>query len=238
MRKTLVAAAGVAALTLFDISAASAQTSPFAGPYVGALAGGAFGNVAITAPNAYPDPAEFLLTPAGLLAGTYAGVNVAIPGAGLFVGIEGMVVGGWLADSDEIDDTFSGDGFTITGSTTLRWQAGLLARAGFTAGPVLIYATGGIVLGGFSDRYTETLFDLPYVYYDLEAQSGMRVGWAAGGGMEFSLGGGWTIRGQYLLTDFGTREVEAVDYVDTEQRTVTFDNGLFQTVTIGISRYF
>lgn len=243
MRKGLAVAAGVAALTLFEIAAANAQTGPFAGPYVGALAGGAYGNVTILSPDAYPDPATFNLTPAGFLAGTYAGVNVVVPGAGAFVGVEGIVMGGWLGDSDVITDYFSGDGLTITGSTQLRWQGGLLARAGFATGPVLIYATGGIMVGGFADRYTDRLEDVyipndPYVYYDLEANSGVRIGWAAGAGMELALGNGWALRGQYLLTGFGSRDVQAVSNVGNQERTVTFQNGLFHTFFLGISRYF
>lgn len=238
MRKGLAVAAGVAALTLFDIAAANAQTSPFSGPYVGALAGGALGNVSISTPDAIPDPAGFLLMPRGFLLGTYAGANLVAPGSGAFVGVEGVVIRGWLADSATVTGEYGGDGFTITGSTELRWQGALLARAGFTAGPVLVYATGGLVIGGFTDRYTETLEDGDFLIYDILAESGIRFGWAAGAGMEVALGGGWTIRGQYLLSDFGAREVEAVDLVGNQERTVTFDNGPFHTFTLGVSRYF
>ncbi|MCC5984050.1 MAG: porin family protein [Rhodobacteraceae bacterium] len=94
--------------------------------------------------------------------------------------------------------------------TRLRTSGSLRLRAGYAMDRTLFYGTGGIAMGrytandGFND-YSET-----------------RTGWTIGAGLEQALEGGWTIRGEYRFTDFGTATIGA-DSAGME--TTEFRNG-------------
>ena len=79
----------------------------------------------------------------------------------------------------------------------LRTSGSLRLRAGYAMDRTLIYGTGGIAMG----RYTanDGMFDY----------SDTRTGWTIGAGVEQALEGGWTIRGEYRFTDFGTSTIGA-----------------------------
>lgn len=79
----------------------------------------------------------------------------------------------------------------------LRTSGSLRLRAGYAMDRTLIYGTGGIAMG----RYTAN--DGFYDYSDT------RTGWTIGAGVEQALEGGWTIRGEYRFTDFGTSTIGA-----------------------------
>ncbi|MBV8319229.1 MAG: porin family protein [Hyphomicrobiales bacterium] len=81
-----------------------------------------------------------------------------------------------------------------------RWLATARAKLGYTIwDKTMLYVTGG---GAW------TKIDFSRV--DLGAQTGTgfqqsnnRSGWTVGGGLEYALGYGWSIKGEYLYVDFG-----------------------------------
>ncbi len=76
--------------------------------------------------------------------------------------------------------------------TRLRTSGSLRGRAGYALDRTLIYGTAGVAMG----RYTAT--------DGFDEFSETRTGWTIGAGVEQALEGGWTIRGEYRFTDFGT----------------------------------
>jgi outer membrane immunogenic protein len=95
---------------------------------------------------------------------------------------------------------------------TLRARLGMLV--GFVGTTVLYYATGGLAYGGVSANTTvsQTLsasntppgFPAPPTWSSTGGMSGMRVGWAAGVGMEWLFFPNWSTSFEYLHYDLGT----------------------------------
>jgi outer membrane immunogenic protein len=83
----------------------------------------------------------------------------------------------------------------------LHWLATFRARAGVTVGRgnTLLFATGGLALGG-----VENLRTLPPEVGEGKAT---RVGWVAGGGIEHMLSRNWIVRAEALYVDLGSETV-------------------------------
>jgi outer membrane immunogenic protein len=163
-RRTL---AGVAALTLFDIVAAQAQTPPppvdWSGFYTGVNVGYRAGDFSGTSSYAglpqfpwnffntfsglnFPYPTTGTsLKPSSAVGGLHAGYNYNRIAPNILVGFEGDVVWG---NGKKSNTWFFGDssgqrGFA-TFSTSINWQASLRGRVGYWNGPWLLYGTGGV----------------------------------------------------------------------------------------------
>jgi high affinity Mn2+ porin len=96
-------------------------------------------------------------------------------------------------------------------------------RLGYAAGSWLFYATGGLAFAG--ERYLNT----PAVGSD-EKKLNMRLGWAAGGGVEYAFAPHWSLRLEYLYSEFQNAGVQ-------------FDSGAahastlnFQALRVGLNR--
>lgn len=166
--KKSAAIAGLAALTLLDISAATpaeAQSAgnPFTGAYLGGHAGYAatgsttFTGDAYTITGLPSDPTEIVPVPGrrdefemdGALGGAHTGYNFVTPGNFLF-GVEGDWT--WLGADDSVNfnsgrvEIGGGDGviFQHRSDIELEWQATIRGRLGFLAGNTLFFATGGV----------------------------------------------------------------------------------------------
>jgi outer membrane immunogenic protein len=85
----------------------------------------------------------------------------------------------------------------------LRGRLGILVTPSF-----LIYGTGGLAYGGVeaNTTITETLgfSDTPGSFGTSGGFSGTRVGWTAGGGVEWMFAPRWSVKAEYLYYDLGT----------------------------------
>ena len=102
----------------------------------------------------------------------------------------------------------TGDGFLTIGSK-LDWMATSRGRIGVTFNDVLIYGTGGLAVGEF-----RTSLNMQCLQNGCGANSttklnqtatftDYRLGWVAGGGIEYLLAARWLLRAEYLHADFG-----------------------------------
>jgi len=71
-------------------------------------------------------------------------------------------------------------------------------RVGVAFGPALLYATGGLAYGTLDATITRNTANTVSA-----SNTGMRVGWAAGGGAEYALNRNLSLRLEYLHTDLG-----------------------------------
>jgi opacity protein-like surface antigen len=137
----------------------------------------------------------------------------------------GNIVVGALAEYsvNTVQDTVTGFSTTpafYSFTRELESTAAVRAKLGYAMGPALIYGTGGYAYGKFdntfrtsntANRFTETT----------ESDDG--DGWQAGGGVEYALGRGLTVSGEYLYTSLSVDSpVIRVDSTGTTPATNPF----------------
>ena len=92
--------------------------------------------------------------------------------------------------------------FTINSSTSSDWLITLRPRAGFLATPqFLLYGTGGLAVANLKANFLFT--DTFAGATESASISTTRVGWTVGGGGEYALLNGWSIKAEYLYVDLG-----------------------------------
>ncbi|MBN8938139.1 MAG: porin family protein [Rhizobiales bacterium] len=136
-----------------------------------------------------------------LSAGTVPGSNTGFVGGaqiGYNYQINNFVLGG-EADFGYFGVSRSGlvgGGSTVTWRT--RWDGSLRARAGVAIDRTLLYVTGGLAFADFGVRQTAALVP------DISANQ-TRVGWTLGAGVEYAITPNWTVRGEYLYANYGSK---------------------------------
>lgn len=90
--------------------------------------------------------------------------------------------------------------FTITQFAGTSWLYTLRPRIGFTRGPVLVYGTGGLAVTDVD--YTALFTDTFASALEHGGKTGTQTGWAAGAGVEFKPGRRWSLKGEYLRSEF------------------------------------
>ena len=150
------------------------------------------------------DMESFKLSPSGGIGGGQIGYNWHAAPNWVF-GIEADLQGSGQRDSvclNCVVITAEGPiGTTLT--QRIDWFGTLRARAGWTNGPVLFYATGGLAYGHIStDEIVQTIPFLTSVT-TAGSFSQIKTGWTAGGGIEARLFGNWTGKVEYLYMDLG-----------------------------------
>ena len=132
--------------------------------------------------------------PKGMLGGVFAGYQM--QSGNLVYGVESDVEFSKLKASTTT--TYSGEDIYHSVKTAMRGS--LRARLGYSFGPAMIYATGGVAAASFNT--SKTNLDFP----NDGSQSGKttRFGWTIGTGVEYKLSSAWSLRTEYRYTDFGS----------------------------------
>jgi outer membrane immunogenic protein len=98
---------------------------------------------------------------------------------------------------------------TATVSRQVDWLGTLRGRLGFLASPTfLIYGTGGLAYGGVTanTNITQVVVNDPTLapYSSFGSLNNTRVGWTAGGGVEWIFLPNWSVKAEYLYYDLGS----------------------------------
>lgn len=135
----------------------------------------------------------------GWLAGGQAGYSFVLDG-GLVIGVEGSY--DWTGEVGTL-----GDGTTAIGifddatlTNTLNWQGDLVARAGASAGPIMVYGLGGLAVAS----NTIHIFGTNLGPVESEV-SNTHFGWTAGAGVSAIVGQISTFI-EYRYSDYGTAD--------------------------------
>jgi outer membrane immunogenic protein len=130
----------------------------------------------------------------------------------------GRFVFGGLVDISRTDVTDSVTAFSTTPAfysftRKVNYVTGLRARVGVGNARVLAYATGGGAWGNIEQVFTTSNSVNTFVPADDsgsggdDEKSGKNVwGYQAGGGVEFKIGAGWSLTGEYLFTSLDNRK--------------------------------
>ena len=156
----------------------------------------------------------------GVIGGVQAGYNVRLP-SGMLLGVEADITFPNYLTSNSVVSSLA----TARSALTEQWDyvATARGRVGYATGPWLAYATGGLVWAG--DRFLNS----PAVGSD-EKILNTRLGWAAGGGVEYAFAPHWSARLEYLYSRF---EKADIAFPSGAHYTSTLD---FQALRLGLNR--
>jgi outer membrane immunogenic protein len=169
------------------------QPSTWTGAYVGIVAGRAWGESRFD-DGLTSNPFDI----DGHTIGGTAGYNLHIQ-RGLVAGIEAdlsysSISGKFGPGNLGQPNGNSWDCYTGACVTDVNWFGTLRGRLGFAADRFLVYATGGLALGGVDSKIRN---DADWV------TGGINLGWTAGGGIEVAFAPGWSAKIEYLHVDLG-----------------------------------
>ena len=207
-------------------SGVSAQTADWKGFYVGGNAGGVKGvsdssTSTVFSPTGYfaasSVPAIYtvgkqLLSPRGFTGGGQVGYNFQ----------KDHWVLGFESDFGvmHVSDNFSGTtpypccaptNFTVKQTISTDWLWTARPRFGFAGGPVLVYGTAGVAMT--NPNYQALFTDTFATAHENAGISGVKTGWAGGGGVEFKIGSAnhWSLKGEYMYASFGSDTVTSTN---------------------------
>jgi outer membrane immunogenic protein len=111
-----------------------------------------------------------------------------------------------VSASRSLYDAVNYIGVSGTVSSELTWLSTIRGRLGYSWGPTMIYATGGVAFGGVKNSVSA------YGYEDIhgiasvsasESKTSTKTGWTAGGGIEHMFSPHWTVKAEALYVDLG-----------------------------------
>ncbi|HEY0224059.1 MAG TPA: outer membrane beta-barrel protein, partial [Pseudolabrys sp.] len=107
---------------------------------------------------------------------------------------------------------FKGQGSSSLASDTLVSGTGgayatVRGRLGYAWDRALLYATGGLIVADLGTSVNDNGFPLatPGIIYTDKTK--FQAGWTVGGGVEYALAHGWSVKGEYLHFDLGSKRV-------------------------------
>lgn len=141
---------------------------------------------------------------------------------GLFAGYEqqfnNIVLGAEISvnnlsidKSHAVTDTFISDPnvqFVVKQSLKANWQESLRLKLGFAQQCWLAYLTGGLAAthlkytSSYNDDNSQPGLNLPGAYGS-NSTSSTQFSWIVGGGVEYALNDAWSVKAEYLYTNFG-----------------------------------
>jgi high affinity Mn2+ porin len=194
------------------------QIYDWTGLYFGAHAG--FGRGHSNAVLSDPSIATTSNAFGGPIGGLQAGYNIQLPSR-IVLGFEADVSFPNYIDGNSVISTLATAKSYVV--EQMDFSGSARGRLGYAAGAWMVYATGGLAWTG--ERYLNT----PAVGND-EKSLRMRLGWAAGGGVEYAFAPHWSLRLEYLYSEF-------------QNAGVRFDSGAahastlnFQSLRVGLNR--
>ena len=156
----------------------------------------------------------------GVVGGVQGGYNWRLP-SGLLLGVEADLTFPNYLPSNSIISRLISPNSDVTHS--LDYVGTLRGRLGYATSHWLFYATGGLAFAG--ERFINT----PAAGSD-EKIIHQRLGWAAGAGVEYGFAPHWSVRLEYLYSQYQRADI---GFPQGAQHSSTLD---FQQVRIGLNR--
>ena len=139
----------------------------------------------------------------GVVAGLHAGFNH-LSGPWL-AGLEATFALSTLDGATAVSADAFVPGMVVHTNSDTRWLASVVGRVGYTRGPLLVFAKGGLAVADIEFRgYSE----VGGMVLGGATAGGLRTGWATGVGLEYAVSRAWSVRVDYDRTDFGSKSYE------------------------------
>ena len=201
-----IALAGTAYAADFSVNPPPPPVPVFTwtGIYVGGQVGYAWGNDKPTwlVESPFIDFTDtFNDSPQGVIGGAHIGYNQQF--AQWVIGVEGSVDGTSLSKTVAAPLNGFGSAYTVAVTSQSSLQGSIRARVGIGWEPILLYGTGGVAFAGIQNDFVDTAGTFTGVPGSTASFSNTRVGWTAGGGLEYALTNNWTLRAEYRFSQFG-----------------------------------
>jgi outer membrane immunogenic protein len=229
MRKIFLAIAaalaGTAAPSAHAADLPLKTETPFAarfnwtGCYLGGHLGGGFARKDITDPvqlvqdsflglGSTPDVTTVGPAPKGVVIGGQIGCDYQFAPSWV-IGIEGAVSGSTMKGSRTVGLPLGNPDTALVQAKT-DFLTSVTARVGYAFDNLLLYAKGGVALAG--DRYdvSGSFAGTPFGFTGLEN----RIGWTAGGGVEWAFSPHWSASFEYDYYQFGHSTVAMSDPIN------------------------
>jgi outer membrane immunogenic protein len=188
--------------------------------------------------------ADATLHSSGFTGGGQLGCNAQFGAA--VIGLEGDIqytglsanraaatLGGGLVLPANINESFSS-----------HWLSTIRGRLGFVNGGWLIYGTGGLAVANVSYSDQNCFVGIGTPGCNTASASQTRTGWTVGGGAEWIIEPGWTIRLEYLYADLGNTSYNSQFFatgsvIPTANTNITHSHNLTENlVRLGLNYKF
>ena len=190
------------------------------GFYIGAHAG--FGRGASSAVLSDPAITASSGSFGGVIGGVQAGYNVQLS-SGIVLGAEADITFPNYLASNSIAALLATPRSEIV--EQFDYAGSLRGRIGYASGHWLAYATGGLAWAG--ERFVNT----PAIGSE-EKELNVRLGWAAGAGVEYAFAPHWSLRLEYLYSRFEQADIR---FPSATQISSSLD---LQSIRVGLNRKF
>ena len=190
------------------------------GFYIGAHAG--FGRGASSAVLTDPAITTSSGSFGGVIGGVQAGYNVQLS-SGIVLGAEADITFPNYLASNSIAALLATPRSEVV--EQLDYAGSLRGRIGYASGHWLAYATGGLAWAG--ERFVNT----PAIGSE-EKELNVRLGWAAGAGVEYAFAPHWSLRLEYLYSRFEQADIR---FPSATQISSSLD---LQSIRVGLNRKF
>jgi outer membrane immunogenic protein len=134
------------------------------------------------------------------IGGGQIGYNWQAPGSKWVVGVEADFSGISTRTRTATGFLVGGEAFSITESDRANWLATFRARVGYAWDRSLLYVTGGLAVADI--RLASTYADALNATTGAGSRTGVRAGFAVGAGWEQALAQNWSVKVEYLYTQF------------------------------------
>ncbi len=253
MKKLLFAHAAMLAATLAGPAIAAdlpmKSAAPYVAPrfswtscYVGGQFGGGFASKDMTDPvqlvqDSLLGPGNTVgvttanTSPTGVVIGGQIGCDYQFA-SNMVIGIEGSAAGSTMKGSTYVGLPLGNPGELGLVQANTDFLANLTGRIGYAFDNVLLYARGGAALAGDKYNVSGGSFQggAPFNFAGLDN----RVGWTAGGGVDWAFSRHWSVNLEYDYYQFGHGSILMVDGISGASGTVDVKQTV-QVVKVGFN---
>lgn len=248
MKTTVLLLLSSGAAFAADASAPADTGFDWTGVYAGVNVGGGFGtfdhpfSAGTTLPPATLLDGSLDISAGGFLGGAQAGYNW--QSGQMVFGVETDIQGSAVKAENALNLNIGGPGgIDVNGEagTKVDWFGTLRARMGFTpTDRLMVYGTAGVAYGRVKSYIDGDISVLGALAGSIDESSAKtKAGWTAGAGAEYAVTNNWTIKSEYLYTDFGKSTLYSGDLGTGLPINATLKNDVsFHTIRIGLNYRF